>query len=223
MTLLVPTPDLEERFGAHAVEPVEPRYNVSPTQDHPVIRDDDADTIRVSNWGFKPSFAEGGKRLINARAETVHEKRTFRESFERRRCLVLADGFYEWKRYRGGSQPYRVTLAEGGPFAMAGIWTPDDGASAGSTFTILTTDANPVVERIHDRMPVILEPGDESVWLDGDANESRLRAVLDPYPADEVTTYPVSSAVNDPSNDHPGLVDPIPGGDSVQSDFERYM
>ena len=232
-TLLVEQADLEERFDAQfadASEGFEPRYNMAPGQRLPVITNEAPETIRRFEWGLVPSWADddsGGP--INARAETVDEKPTFREAYERRRCLVPADGFYEWVETDSGKQPYRVTFEDDRVFALAGLWErwepddettqtgleafgggADDAASDGDdgpleTFTIVTTEPNDLVGDLHHRMAVILEPGTEREWLTADDPS----ALLEPHPADEMRAYPVSRAVNDPSVDDPSLVEPL--------------
>ena len=144
---------------------------------------------------------------INARSETVDEKLSFRAAYERRRCLVLADGYYDWKGERGGKQPYRFALDDDAPFAMAGLWERWRGdGDVRTTCTILTTEPNAAVEPIHHRMPAVLSPGEERTWLRGDADERR--RLLRPYDGD-LRAYPVSSAVGDPRNDGPELTEPV--------------
>ena len=226
-TIVTPPDDLEDRFGATADRSLEPRYNAAPGQELPVVTNDAPDTISHLQWGLIPGWADDpriGNRLINARAETVDEKRSFRAAYERRRCLVLADGFYEWAATDAGKQPYRVTLEDGKPFALAGLWErwhpprkqtgldefgdgdPDSEADPVETFTIVTTEPNAVIEPLHDRMAAVLPPDGERRWLDGDGDRAEL---LEPYPAAEMRAYPVSTAVNDPANDSPGLVEEV--------------
>ena len=226
-TIVTPPDDLEDRFGATADRSLEPRYNAAPGQELPVVTNDAPDTISHLQWGLIPGWADDpriGNRLINARAETVDEKRSFRAAYERRRCLVLADGFYEWAATDAGKQPYRVTLNDGEPFALAGLWerwhpprkqtgldefgdgNPDSEADPVETFTIVTTEPNAVIEPLHDRMAAVLPPDGERRWLDGDGDRAEL---LEPYPAAEMRAYPVSTAVNDPANDSPGLVEEV--------------
>jgi putative SOS response-associated peptidase YedK len=226
-TIVTPPDDLEDRFGAIADRSLEPRYNAAPGQELPVVTNDAPDTISHLQWGLIPGWADDpriGNRLINARAETVDEKRSFRAAYERRRCLVLADGFYEWAATDAGKQPYRVTLDDGEPFALAGLWErwhpprkqtgldefadgdPDSEADPVETFAIVTTEPNAVIEPLHDRMATVLPPDGEQRWLDGDGDRAEL---LEPYPAAEMRAYPVSTAVNDPANDSPGLVEEV--------------
>ena len=145
------------------------------------------------------------RRLINARAETIAEKPVFRKSFETHRCLVLADGFFEWQKVPGGKVPYRLTLKDNRPFAFAGIWrqTPDESPPG---FAIVTTSPNSLVAAIHDRMPVILEPGSERTWLG--ATPTAALELLQPYPAELMQAYPVSKLVNSPANDRSEILKP---------------
>ena len=221
-SLFAPRADLETRFDASFGDDFEPRYNAAPGQELPVITDDEPDTVRRLEWGLVPRWADGATEShINARSETVREKPAFREAYRSRRCLVPADGFYEWVDTGDGKRPYRVAFEDDRPFAMAGLyerWTPDtaqtglDAFSEGAaepddvepveTFTVLTTEPNAVVEPLHHRMAVILDPGAESAWLEG------AEISFDPMPADGFHAYPVPAAVNDPSNDRPELVRP---------------
>lgn len=184
--------------------------------------------LAFCEWGLVPSWVDepdDATHPINARSETVREKRTFRGAFERQRCLVPADGFYEWVERGGGKRPYRVTLDDESVFAMAGLYEvwegevaqaslaafgadgdDDDRRKRVESFTVLTTEPNDVVADLHHRMAVVLDPGDESTWLHGDPDEAA--ALLGPY-GGEMRSYPVSTAVNDPGNESPGLLDPV--------------
>ncbi|MFB6296348.1 MAG: SOS response-associated peptidase [Halobacteriales archaeon] len=208
LSLTVPPEALEDRFSASPPPALEPCYNVAPGEDLAAIRNDDRGRIDLLEWGLVPSWADDpGSGHINARAETVAEKPSFRDAYENRRCLVLADGYYDWADERGrGSQPYRFTRTDGEPFAMAGIWerreSPEE---VRRTVAILTTEPNAVVEPIHHRMPVILDRNEEGQWLDGEPTEG----LLDPYPEVDLRAYPVSDAVNDPSNDSPAVIEEV--------------
>lgn len=163
------------------------------------------------HWGLVPFWAKDpkiGTRLINARAETIAEKPAFRTPFKKHRCLVLADGFYEWDRKGARRVPYRVVLKDEMPFALAGIcdyWKDESGKELRS-FSIITTDANQLIATIHDRMPVILLPQDEKVWLDPGLDLIKALKMLRPYPADDMKMYPVSTLVNNPKNDLPQVI-----------------
>lgn len=200
---------LEDRFDADADFEYRPRYNIAPRQNLAVIRNTTPEAITEQNWGLLPNRTDNpddAPRPINARAETVAEKPMFQNAFEERRCLVLADGFYEWQDQRGSKQPYRIVRKDQEPFAFAGLWERwNRNGDALETVTIITTEPNEVVEPIHDRMPVMLDRGDEETWLNsGDAEA--LQGVLDPYPSDELRAYPVSKRVNDPNNDEPEVI-----------------
>lgn len=206
------------RLTLSADGPVEwrPRYNGAPTQRFPVLRvgADGARELALMRWGLIPSWARDpkiGNSLINARAETVAEKPAFRAAFRSRRCLIPADGFYEWRRLAGGGkQPYRIGLSNGGPFSFAGLWERwDGGPEPLETFTIVTDMPNDLVQSIHNRMPVIVGPGDYDAWLAGDG--AAARALLRPFPATRMRAYPVSSRVGSPRNDDPALIEPVEG------------
>ncbi len=213
-------PDAEQlsaRFGVVAVPDLRPRYNIAPTQPIAVVRlGGSAREMVMLRWGLIPSWAKDptiGDRLINARAETVAEKPSFRSAFLRRRCLIVADGFYEWQKRRSGKQPYYVRLREGQLFAFAGLWerwTGPQGQEIESC-VLLTTSPNDLLRPIHDRMPVILHPDDYALWLDPAVDDrTRLQALLQPYPSDEMEAYPVGRRVNDPHNDDPRCIEPLP-------------
>lgn len=203
-------------FGIDPPPGVGPRYNIAPTQDAPLVRRRDGSReAAVLRWGLIPHWARDadiGNRLINARSETAAEKPSFRDAFRRRRCLVPTDGFYEWEKVDGGKQPWVIRMAEGGGFALAGLWETWREADDRSidTFTILTGDPNEVVARVHDRMPVIVARERFDLWLDPDVSDPEaLRPVLRPYPASGMDAYPVSRRVNNPSNDDPGCVERV--------------
>ncbi len=178
------------------------RYNIAPTQDIIAVRDKGKERELVSlHWGLVPSWAKDpavGARMINARSETVTEKPSFREAFRRRRCLIPADGFYEWKRTDRGKQPFFFKMRDEQPFSFAGLWERWEGeGEAIESCTILTTAANEVLAPVHDRMPVILHKEDYELWLDADERKRELlEDLLLPYPASEMAAYPVSTLVN---------------------------
>lgn len=205
-SLFVPPDVLVERFDADPEVAIEARYNIAPGDQVATISNTRRGVIDAFQWGLVPDWAgDDWTPQINARSETVAEKPAFRDAFAERRCLVLADGFYEWQSGRGAKQPYRVQRTDGDPFAFAGLWT-DRGDT--STVAIVTTTANEVVEPVHDRMPVMLGPGEERRWLAAEDAET-LQALLDPFPAAQTEAYPVSTAVNDPRNDSPSVVEPV--------------
>lgn len=204
-----------ERFGVRVRTAVyKARYNCAPGQELAVISNEDPRNLQFFRWGLIPSWSKDpgvGNKMINVKSETILEKASFREPFKRRRCLVPADGFYEWRKEKEKT-PYRFTLKDGSPFAFAGIWNEwkhPDGQSI-RTFSILTTGPNELTGQVHDRMPVILRKEDETNWLSV-ADEKKLLAMLNPYPAGEMTCYPVSRLVNSPTNDNPDVILPSPG------------
>lgn len=222
------------RFGAEApAEGVAARYNAAPTQQLPVIVNAEPASIQLLTWGLVPAWARdktGGTGLINARLETAAQRPSFRDAWRQRRCLVLADGFYEWQPTARGKVPMRITLKSNEPFAFAGLWEEwhgfgDDSRAAQSaenrwrkpgtsgeaalrTFTILTTVPNDLMAPIHTRMPVILHPEQEAAWLNTEAGRDWQR-VLGPFPADLMAAYPVSARVNSPRYDDPSLIEPL--------------
>lgn len=226
-TLATPTEALRALFGFSETPNLAPRYNIAPTQDAPVVRGGEggARHIALLRWGLVPFWAKDasiGNRLINARAEGLSEKPAFREAFRRRRCLVPADGFYEWRREGAIKQPYRFVIEDGRPFAFAGLWeawkNPADGGGPLETFTIVTSDANTAVRPVHDRMPVILAPGDYDAWLDPETPIVRVLELLRPCPVEGLRSYPVGTRVNSPRADDPGLISPLsPEGPAERS------
>ena len=214
-TLRTPVETLAEEFGITGPLPEIPTsYNIAPTQEvAAVLEEDEQRKLEMLRWGLIPSWADDpaiGNRMINARSETAAEKPSFRRAFKERRCLILADGFYEWQKTNGGKQPYYIRMEDGSPFAFAGLWESwDKHGEEIRSCTILTTDANALVRKIHHRMPVILPPEEHGLWLDPDMRESEsLLDLLWPYPDDVMEAYPVSRRVNKPSNDGPGCVEP---------------
>lgn len=187
-----------------------PRYNIAPTQVVPVVRqipEGTAIEIQFLQWGLVPSWAKDlpiGARMINTRAETVADKPALRHALQHRRCLVPADGFYEWRKDGPRKQPYLIRLSGGGLFVFAGLWetwrSPEDNIV--ETFTILTATPNTLVAQVHDRMPVILDRDGQAAWLaPGVVNVDELLSLLVPFPADEMVAYPVSTLVNNPAVD----------------------
>ena len=214
-TLKTPVEKLAEEFGFDdsSVE-LPPNYNVAPTQGvAAVLEEDGRRRLEVLRWGLIPPWADDpqiGSRMINARAETAPEKPSFRRAFRERRCLIPADGFYEWQRANGGKQPYYIHMKEARPFAFAGLWESwkEEGGPEIRSCTILTTKPNALAGEIHDRMPVILPTGSYDVWLDPEAEKDELYGLLAPYPEDEMEAYPVSRYVNSPQNNDPRCIEP---------------
>lgn len=214
-------PPIAELFGVQFSEEFHfvPRYNVAPTQEVPVVaisKQTGQRKLGMMRWGLIPSWAKEpsiGNRMINARAESVGEKPAFRNAFNRRRCLVPADGFYEWRKVSEKSkQPYYIRLADDRPFAFAGLWEywkpKDAGDERGIlSFTVLTTTANELMAKIHDRMPVIIDPRDYDRWLDPTIPGEAVRDLLAPFPAEQMYAVPISTYVNKPANDDPRCVE----------------
>ena len=201
-----------EVFGVGFPEQLAPRYNIAPTQDVAAIRSDahGEPQAAILRWGLIPSWAKDpaiGNRMINARAETLAEKPAFRSAFRRRRCLVLASGFYEWRTTGRGKQPYYITTGDERPIAFAGLWERwDKGERPLETCTIITTGANRMLSELHDRMPVILPPESALQWLAPDAPVERLTGLLRPAADELLAARPVSRAVNSPAHEGPELI-----------------
>ena len=208
---------IEKRFKIDVTN-YEPRYNAAPGQLLPIITGENPEGFSFFYWGMTPKWSKNGQisqKLINARAETVNAKASFKQAFARRRCLIPADGFYEWKAVGKKTKiPHRITLQGAEPFAFAGIWEEfeDEGENM-HTFSIITTEANSLVADIHDRMPVILHPKDEQAWLSNDSNEEALIELLRPYEAEQMVQYSVSPRVNSVANEGPELIKHTPPAD----------
>lgn len=196
---------------------LKPRYNIAPTQQAPVVRlaaAGDKRELSLLKWGLVPFWSKDptiGNRLINARSETAREKPAFRDAFKKRRLLIPASGFYEWKNEEHGKQPYFITAKNRELLSLAGLWERwDQGPEQPlETFTILTTEPNPLVAELHNRMPVIIPPQSFAAWLDPLTGEDHLQQLLKPYPEEDLTYYPVSRLVNKTSNDRPELIEPL--------------
>lgn len=211
-TLTIDIKTVAEKFGVPASLDTSPRYNIAPTQEVVSVMRNGASHLAWLRWGLIPSWAKDesiGSRMINARAETLTEKPSFKGLLRSKRCLIVADGFYEWKQENGSKIPMYMTLKSGEPFAFAGLWDlwkSPDGEHIRSC-TIITTEPNDLVASIHNRMPAILLPGAYADWLDPDMrDEQALSHWLAPYPAEEMTARPVSRLVNDPKRDSPELI-----------------
>src|SRR5215210_6382691 len=214
-TLRTPVDSLVERFEIEEYpSSITPSFNIAPTQEvAAVLSEDDERHLEMLRWGLIPLWADDsgiGSRMINARSETAADKPSFRKAVKERRCLILADGFYEWQKMGNGKQPYYIRMEDGSPFALAGLWEVwDKYGEEIRSCTILTTAANDLVGEIHHRMPVILPPENYDVWLDPDMREAEpLRDLLRPYRDEVMEAYPVSKKVNKPSNDEPSCIEP---------------
>lgn len=206
---------LLERFELTNVDWIElsPRYNIAPSQDVlAVVQGEHGNKGGFLKWGLVPSWAGDpkiGYKMINARAETLAEKPSFKKLLSRRRCLIIANGFYEWKKEGTAKQPYHIRLKNGEVFAFAGLWDRwEQNGEKMQTCTIITTEANPLMKEIHDRMPVILTRETEKIWLDRNAGEEA-KKVLTPYDHHEMEAYPISSLVNSPKNEGKELMNSL--------------
>jgi putative SOS response-associated peptidase YedK len=213
-TLTITPDDLERTFGFPVPSGYRPRYNISPGQEVLAVADaGGGPSFGWYRWGLVPFWAKEssiGSRMINARGETVANKPAYRASFGKRRCLLVVDGFYEWRATPEGKRPHRIRLASGEPFTLAGIWDrwthePEHLETCAS----ITTTANTLMAPIHDRMPVIVSPADRASWLAGETPRSELEALLKPYAGDDLVAYEVSTLVNRPINDTPECVEPV--------------
>lgn len=219
----------EDLAGRFAVEQslldLKPRYNIAPSQPVAAVLQRESRVLAALQWGLVPFWARDpaiGNRLINARAESLATRPAFRSAFARSRCLIPASGYFEWQRSGRARVPMLVRRADGEPFAMAGLcerWTtPEDGILR--TCAIVTTAPNPVAAAVHDRMPAILTPDAEEIWLDRDlADLDALARLLRPYPYGDLVVHPVSTRVNRPDVDDPSLIEPVdppPPGDDPQ-------
>jgi putative SOS response-associated peptidase YedK len=216
-TLTINPAEAQETFSSFSFpQQFAPRFNIAPTQPVLVIPNDDQNTADFFVWGLIPMWAKDpgiGSRMINARAETLEEKPAFRSSLKYKRCLILADGFYEWKGAEGKKvkTPFFIHMKDRKPFAFAGLWdswnSPD--GSLVKSCTIITTEPNELTGIIHNRMPVILHPRDYAKWLNpSPQTPDQLKPLLKPFAADLMDAYPVSTLVNTPANDRPELVVP---------------
>lgn len=217
-TLTADPTELAAYFDLDTVPTLEPRFNIAPTQSVPVIRavPELGRHLDLVRWGLIPVWAKDraiGNRMINARADTVAVKPAFRAALRHRRCLVVADGFYEWRQVDGHKQPYWIGFEGRTPFAFAGLWEHWQDRSSGErveSCAIITTDANPLVRTVHDRMPVILPPQHFDAWLDPQQTAAEpLLALLKPHADTDMIAYPVSRNVNNPRNDEAELLAPV--------------
>lgn len=210
---LVTTPEkLANHFNLKRKVTIEPRYNIAPSQPVVIIREETTgNKLSAVRWGLIPHWAKDekiGNKLINARAETVQEKPSFRDAFKSRRCLIPATGFFEWKHHGRMKQPYFIKMKNGGLFAMAGIWESwqrPDGKIIESC-SIITTEANGIVGKIHDRMPVIIPNQSYGLWLSSVGNGQSFLEYLKPYSPFKMISYPVSSMVNQVKNEGEGCI-----------------
>lgn len=218
-TIIAKAEEIEKKFNVEVPETYAPRYNAAPTQVLPIITNQQPDGLSFFRWGLIPSWSRDisiGAKMINARSETITEKASFKHAFEQQRCLVITDGYYEWKKISSKSKiPYRIQLNSEQLFSFAGLWekyhAEDD--SIIYTFTIITTESNDKTVHIHERMPVILNPDTEKIWLNNQSSKADCLDVLHPYPAEKIKYYPVSNLVNSVRNDNAQLIAPTPAMD----------
>ena len=211
-TLTKDKDEIAERFEIH-IDPAmfSKTYNAAPSQTVPMTTNTEPEQASFHKWGLIPYWAKDesiSNKLINARGETIAEKPSFRDAAEKRRCLVVTDGFYEWQRSGGEKQPYRITLADESLFTFAGLWESwkaQDGRDV-RTFTIITTEPNALMKPIHNRMPVMLTPENERMWISDEPLEGVMH-LLQPYNEKEMNAYPVSSRVNSPKNNEASLIE----------------
>lgn len=215
-TLHVPTRALMDLFDLPEVPDLLPRYNVAPSQEVPVVRQPgETRELTLLRWGLIPFWSKdpkGGPTPINARADSASEKPAFRQAFRRHRCLLPADGFYEWKKEGTKKQPVLFRMRDEGPFAFAGLWDRWEGPDGQiiQSCTLLTTEPNALVAPVHDRMPVILPPEAYALWLDPtETDPARVQPLLRPYPAEAMTATLVGPRVNSPREDDPALIAPV--------------
>lgn len=207
---------IAEVFGLAETPHVEPHFNIAPSQSVAVVREqpDHQRELVHLHWGLIPFWADDpsiGNRMANARCETAATKPSFRRAFRSRRCLVVADGFYEWQKTDGRKQPYFIQMKDHRPFGMAGLWERwDKEGGPIESCTILTTDANDLMMPIHERMPVIIPPGEFDLWLDpSQHDEKKLSGLLRPFDSKTMTAYPISTQVNNPKNDVVTCIEPL--------------
>ncbi len=211
-------PIITGEFGVDEISTdLEPSYNIAPTQMVAVVVSDGRKKLVSVQWGLIPSWSKDssiGNKLINARSETITEKASFRNAFRKRRCLIVADGFYEWQKVGQQKRPVYIRLKSEKPFGFAGLyetWKSPEGETV-TTCTIITTQANDIIKPIHDRMPVIIPKDAENLWLDPEVKDKEvLLELLKPYPSEEIETYPVSKMVNSPANNSPECIKPSGG------------
>jgi putative SOS response-associated peptidase YedK len=218
-SLKTPVEHLSEKFQFPEVNPLKPRYNIAPSQVVAVVRllpDDRERKLAMLRWGLIPAWAKEpakARQPINAKSETVAELPTFRVAFRKRRCLIPADGFYEWKQEGGRKQPVYICMKDREPFAFAGLWErwekPDQEPI--DSCVLLTTEPNEQLAQVHNRMPVILDPKDYDLWLDPDVQQpDKLLSLLRPYLSEPMTYFPVNLRVNNPRHDDPLCLEPLP-------------
>jgi len=213
--LHTPPPALADYFDIDAIPDMAASYNITPSQPVAAVRKPGQQReMAMLRWGLVPSWAQELKTnysMINARAETVAEKPAYRTAFRQRRCLIPADGFYEWKQTPDGKQPYYIRMQQDGVFALAGLWERwEKQDEVVESCSIIVTQANDTIRPVHDRMPVIIRSSDFDRWLDPECRDAAaMKALLQPWPAGEMTAYPVGKYVNRPVNNDAQCIAPL--------------
>ncbi len=220
-TLHTPGETVAEIFDVAESVELSPRYNIAPTQEVAVVglNHEGTRSLGLMRWGLIPSWAKDpsiGSRMINARSETAAEKPAFRSSFKKRRCLIPADGFYEWKKVGDRKQPFHIRLESAAPFGIAGLWSRWQGGEGEPirSCTLLTTAPNELTAQVHDRMPVILPPAAYATWLNPQTDALTLQSLLVSYPAEDMVAFPVTTMVGNPRNDSPRCIEPLASGET---------
>ncbi len=216
-TRISPPDIIEELFGVQIDFDLKPHYNVAPTQSVLAVRvsEDDEKEVVSLRWGLIPPWAKDekmGYKTFNARGETVAEKPSFRSAFKRKRCLIVANGFFEWKRNGKEKQPFLIRMRDEKPFAFAGLWEhwKNPKGETIQSCTIVTTEPNKLMEKIHNRMPMILSPRNYDLWLNTEEkNFEKAKGLIKPYPVKPTTSYPVSDVVNSSRNNTPDCIKPL--------------
>jgi len=214
-SLIKPVEQLSKRFKVQLDEPLKPHYNAAPGQTMPVITNKRPTHFSMFHWGLIPNWSLDSKispNLINARAETILTKSPFKQGIKTHRCLIPADGFYEWKKQGKEKVPYRITLADDEAFSFAGIWDSweDEKGEIINSFTIITTTPNELMLDIHQRMPVILPKEAEQKWLNDNITDQEIVSLLKPYDSSMMYAYKTHKSVNSASFDHPECIQPAP-------------
>ncbi len=216
---------ISQLFKLEQVMEWKPRYNIAPSQKiqaviHPL--EDKKRSMKQMQWGFVASWTQGGRLLVNAQSENIDEKPVLRESFEKWRCLVPVDGFYEWRHEAKETKPYFIRMKSGQPFALAGLWAPQQvNGQAVESCVILTTAPNDTVKAVHDRMPVIVDASDYTLWLDSqDVRDfGKIKELFHPFPADKMEAYEVDFWVNDALHDDERCMAPWKNPETIQLPF----
>ncbi len=211
LSLGVTKKDLENYYNSKLTFSFRPTYNAAPSQTLPIVKNNNPNKIVPATWGFLPEWMQDQRPagFINARSETIFEKPAFKKAANSQRCLIPADGFFEWKKIGNRKQPYYIHLKDKGIFSLAGLWESfKKGSKEILTFTILTVEPNSLIKKIHNRMPVMLDKKQEQIWLQ-ENNTSQLKKILDPFNSLKMKAYPISLSINTPANNDPKYLEPV--------------